>query len=121
MSTEQKKPLALAQVLQRLVLLRLFLPLVALSMIAIGAAGYLGEKTLETQQHQTAHSVARIVDRYLDQAIRTLDAVARVADVSPPEDQMTFMQGTWEAFGYFDTLYYLDASSRITLLAPPDP
>jgi two-component system, sporulation sensor kinase E len=120
-STEQKKPLALAQVLQRLVLLRLFLPLVALSMIAIGAAGYLGEKTLETQQHQTAHSVARIVDRYLDQAIRTLDAVARVADVSPPEDQMTFMQGTWEAFGYFDTLYYLDASSRITLLAPPDP
>jgi hypothetical protein len=35
-------------VLQRLVLLRLFLPLMALSVIAIGAVAYWGEQTLET-------------------------------------------------------------------------
>jgi PAS domain S-box-containing protein len=117
----QKKSLALAQVLQRLVLLRMFLPLVALSVVAIGGVGYLGERNLETQQHQMAQSIARIVDRHLDQAARTLDAVARVAELSPLEDLLTFMQGTWEAYGYFDTLYYLDVSSKITLLTPPDP
>ncbi len=117
----QKKSLALAQVLQRLVLLRLFLPLVALSVIAIGGVGYSGGQTLESQQHQRAQFTARIVDHFLDQAARTLDAVARVAEVSPPEDLATFMQGTWEAYGYFDTLYYLDAGSKITLLSPSDP
>jgi PAS domain S-box-containing protein len=117
----QKKSPALAQVLQRLVLLRLFLPLVALSVIAIGGVGYLSEQTLLSQQQQKAQFIARIVDRYLDQAARTLDAVARVAEVSPPADLVTFMQGAWEAYGYFDTLYYLDASGKITLLAPPDP
>ena len=65
--------------------------------------------------------MARIVDRYLDQATRTLDVVARFAEVSPPEDLPTFMQGTWEAYEYFDTLYYLDASSKIKQLIPPDP
>jgi PAS domain S-box-containing protein len=117
----QKKSLPLAQVLQRLVLLRLFLPLGALGVIVIGGVGYLGEQTLETQQQQMAQSMARIVDHYLDQAVRTLDAVARVAEVTPPEDLATVMQSTWEAYGYFDTLYYLDARGRIGLLVPPDP
>jgi signal transduction histidine kinase len=121
MLTSLKKLPSLAQVLQRLVLFRLFLPLVALSVMTIGAVGYLGEKTLENQQRQRVQFLTRIVDRYLDQAARTLDAVARVAEVSPPEDMATFMQSTWKAYGYFDTLYYLDASSKITLLAPPDP
>ena len=54
-----RKPLALAQVLQRLVLLRLFLPLMALSVIAIGMVGYLEKQTLETRQRQTALSLTR--------------------------------------------------------------
>jgi hypothetical protein len=53
---------ALDRVLQRLALLRMFLPLVALSTIAIGAVGYLGEQSLETQQHRMAQSMARLVD-----------------------------------------------------------
>jgi PAS domain S-box-containing protein len=108
-------------VLQRLVLLRLFLPLVVVSAVAIGGAGYLGERTLGAQQHQTAQSMAQIVDLYLDQAARTLDSVARVAEVSLPDDLSTFMQATWEANDHFDTLYYLDASSKIELLTPADP
>jgi PAS domain S-box-containing protein len=117
----QVKSPALAEVLQRVVLLRLFVPLVALSVIAIGGAGYLEERTLENQQHQTVQRVARTVDRYLDQAIRTLDAVGIVAEVTVSENLSKFMRGTWKAYGYFDTLYYLDASNRITLLSPPDP
>ncbi len=117
----QKESPALAEVLQRVVLLRLFVPLVALSVIAIGGAGYLEEQRLEARQHQTVQWVARTVDRYLDQATRTLDAVGQVAEVTVSENLSAFMQGTWKAYGYFDTVYYLDSSNRITLLTPPDP
>ncbi len=117
----QKKTIALAQVLQRLVLLRLFMPLVALSLIAIGGAGYFGEKILETRQHQTAQFITRIIERYLDQSIRAMDAVALVAEVSTSKNLVTFMQGAWRAYKYFDTFYYVDKSSRIRLLVPFDP
>jgi PAS domain S-box-containing protein len=65
--------------------------------------------------------MARLVDRYLDQAARALDSVARVAEITPPKELVVFMQGIREAYGYFDTLYYLDERSRITLLVPLDP
>jgi PAS domain S-box-containing protein len=116
----QKKLLPLNLMLQRLVLLRLFLPVVALTVIAIGGVGYLSEQTLESMQHQKAQFMARMVDHYLDQATRALDAMARVAEAAPSDD-LTFMQATWEAYGHFDTLYYLDASRRIVLVVPPDP
>ena len=118
MSSKQSP--ALERVLRRVALLRMFLPLVALTVIAILGVGYLGKKNFESQQHQKAQFVARIVDRYLDQAARTLDAVARVAEAAPSAD-LAFMRGTWEAYGYFDTLYYLDPSGKIRLLVPADP
>jgi PAS domain S-box-containing protein len=119
-SMRSNKSPALERVLQRVVFMRMFLPLVALSVVVIGGVGYLGKKSLESQQHQKAKFVARIVDRYLDQAARTLDAVARVAEVAPSKN-LAFMQATWEAYGYFDTLYYLGPSGKIMLLVPPDP
>jgi two-component system, cell cycle sensor histidine kinase and response regulator CckA len=115
----QQTSLTLARVLQRLALWRIFLPLVVLSVITIGAVGYFGEQTLESQQHQRAQILSRMVDRYLDHAARTLESVARVAEVTPSAG-LAFMQGTWEAYGYFDTLYYLDGNSKIELLVPPD-
>ncbi len=116
----QKNLPALDRVLQRLALLRMFLPLVALSVTAIGALGYLGERTLESRQHQMAQSMARLVDGYLDQAARTLDAAVRVVEATP-SGHLDFMQGILEAYGNFDTLYYLDDNNRIRLLAPSDP
>jgi two-component system, cell cycle sensor histidine kinase and response regulator CckA len=117
---KQKKSPALDRVLQRLAFLRMFVPLVALSIMAIGGVGYFNEQTLEREQLQRAKFMARVVDRYLDQAARTLDAVTRMVEIAPSES-LSVMQGTWEAYGYFDTFYYLDASSKIRLLAPQDP
>jgi signal transduction histidine kinase len=115
----QKKLPALDWFLRRLVLLRLFLPLMAVSLVSILGVGYFSEQTLELQQQQSAQFVARIVDVYLDQAVRTLDGVARVAETTSPENS-TFMQATWEAYRYYDTIYYLDTASKIKLLVPPD-
>ena len=74
----EKKPPALDQVLLHLVRTRLFLPLVIVSLVAIGSVGYLGVQALENQQQQFAQSRAQMVDNYLDQADRMLDAVGRV-------------------------------------------
>lgn len=120
-SVSRTKTPALARVLQRLALFGLFLPLVALTVIVISAVGYWGERSLEDQQQRQAQYMARIVDRYLDQAVRTLNGTARVAEVSSLRESATSLQSTWEAYGYFDTLYYLDARGKITSLAPSDP
>jgi PAS domain S-box-containing protein len=117
---EKKKP-ALDQVLLHLVRTRLFLPLFVVSLVAIGIVGFVGEQTLENQQHQLAQSKAQMVDSYLDQANRMLDAVGRVAEVSTPNETAKSMQGIWEAYGYFDTLYYLDKNNTISRMVPSDP
>lgn len=115
-----KESLALNLVLLRLALLRLFLPLLVITIIAIGGAGYLGKQSIEIQQRQKAQSEAQMVDRYLDQAGRIVDAIARVAEVSAPKDLGVYLKSTWKAYGYFDTIYYVYANS-IKLLVPYDP
>lgn len=112
---------SLRQVLWRLVLLRLFLPLLVLGLTAIVGASYFGEQNLEIQQSQIAQSMAQIVEHHLDQGGRILDAIARVAENSGTENLSTFLKSTWEAYGYFDTLYYLDESNTVKLLMPSNP
>ncbi|HYA14749.1 MAG TPA: cache domain-containing protein, partial [Syntrophales bacterium] len=118
MSAQAPKMPTLNQVLLRLIGKRLFLPLMILGMAIFFGAGYLGKRNIETQQHQVAQSSARMVDLYLDQAGRILDAVARTAEVSTPEELLVFMQSTWRAYVYFDTIYNLDIKNRIKLAAP---
>ncbi len=115
---DRKKTRTLDSLLQRIVLVRLLLPLMTLSTIAICGAGYLGKRTLENQLHTRVLYTARIIDRYLDQACRTLDVVAQAAAISNRNDLSVIMQSTWKAYGYFDTLYLLNSKSRITLLVP---
>ncbi len=119
--TNVKKIPSLSQVFLRLVLFRLFLPLLILGLTTISGVGYSEEHNLEIQQYQITHSIAQIVEHHLDQGGRILDAVARVAEVSGTESLSIFMKGTWEAYGYFETLYYLDEGNKVKLLIPSDP
>jgi PAS domain S-box-containing protein len=114
-------PRPLDSVLLRLLLLRLFLPLLTLTLLASGLTNYLNERKLEAQQRRLAHSLAQHVEDYLDQASRVLDAVARVAGTSTLEELDRYMQATYQAYGYFDTLYRLDENGIVILLSPPSP
>ncbi|MFZ5967419.1 MAG: ATP-binding protein [Bacillota bacterium] len=116
-----KKSPFLRQVILRLILLRLLLPLLVLGLIATAGVGYLGKKNLEIQQYKVAQSIAHTVDYHLEHGGRILDAVARTAESSGIESLSTFMENTWEAYGYFDTLYYLDGENKIKILIPYDP
>ena len=105
----------------QLVLRRLFLPLLIIWTAAIGGVGYFMIQTLVDQQQLVVRSMVQMIDRHLDQGGRILDAVGRVAEITPVEDMNKFMQGTWEAYRHFDTIYYLDENSKIVLMVPSDP
>jgi len=111
----------LRQVFSRMLLLRLFIPLMFVALIAIMGIGYFGECYLESRQNQVAKSISHIVDYYLDNGGRILDAVAKVAETSRESDLSIFMKSTWEAYGYFETIYYLDKDNKIMLMTPSDP
>jgi len=111
----------LRQVFSRMLLLRLFIPLMFVALIAIMGIGYFGECHLESRQNQVAKSISHIVDYYLDNGGRILDAVAKVAETSRESDLSIFMKSTWEAYGYFETIYYLDKDNKIMLMMPSDP
>ncbi len=117
-----KQSRSLDQILYRLLLARLFLPLLLLTVLGFASAIYLGKRNLEVQQQQLASSMAQMVDDYLDQAGRVLDAVAHVAEMSEVEDEHVglYMQATWEAYGYFEALYRLDKEGIVVLLAPTE-
>jgi len=118
---KQAQPRPLDRTLLRLLLLRLFLPSLVVTLLAVGMTGYVVGRNVGTRQLQLARSLAHTVDDYLEHASRALSAVARVAETATPEELASYMQATWQAYGYFDTLYQLDESGVVTLMAPPDP
>lgn len=117
----QKKLPILDHMLLQLVHRRLFLPLLIVGIVAIGGASYFLMHTLIYQQKQIVKSMTQMVDQHLDQSARILDAVAGVAETIAPEGIAVFMQSTWEAYKYFDTIYYLDENHRVVLMVPSDP
>lgn len=108
----------LRQVFLRMLLYRLYIPLIFLGVLIVLGIGYLGEKNLKSHQEQVAESMSHIVDYHLDHGGRILDAVANVAETSGEVELSVFMKSAWEAYGYFETIYYLDKDNKITLMMP---
>lgn len=111
---------SLRKVFLNLLLLRWFLPLMVVELIAIVGVGYLGERSLLNHQSEVAQSISEIVGFHLDNGERILDAVSRVVETSGENNLPVFMKSTWEAYGYFETLYYLDAYNKIKIMMPSD-
>jgi diguanylate cyclase (GGDEF)-like protein/PAS domain S-box-containing protein len=117
----RKGLLSLRQVFLQFILLRLFLTVIIVGLLAVGGIGYYSERELGIHQYQTAKSIARIVDYHLDQGGRILDAIAMVAQNSGRDDLAVFMKSTWQAYRYFETLYYLNGQKEVEFLIPFKP
>lgn len=115
-----KESPCLRQVVLHLLLLRLFIPLVLVGMITNLGMAYSAERSLVKQQKQEIQSVAHTVEYHLDQGERILDAVAQVAEVSKKQYISIYMESTWKAYGYFETIYYLDKNNKIISMMPSD-
>ncbi|MDY7075519.1 MAG: GAF domain-containing protein [Chloroflexota bacterium] len=118
---KQPRPRPLDKTLTSIFLLRLILPSLILILLTIGLIGHLVTRGMVNQQLQLAHSLSQVTDDYLEHASRVLGTVARMAEMSTPEQLTPYVQTTWQEYGYFDTLYWLDESGIVVLLVPPDP
>lgn len=108
----------LRQIFLRMLLYRLYIPLIFLGAIVITGVGYLGVQSFKSHQSQVAESMSHIVDYHLDHGGRILEAVAKVAETSEKTELFVFMKSAWEAYGYFETIYYLDKDNKIDLMTP---
>lgn len=115
---KEKDCLYLRQVFLKMLLYRLYIPLIFLGILIVVAIGYLGAQNLKSHQDQVAESISHIVDYHLDHGRSILNAVANAAETSGEEELSVFMKSAWEAYGYFETLYYLDENNKITLMMP---
>ncbi len=120
MNNEKDIPLLL-QVFKRLLLFRLFLPLIFLTLIISIGISYNERQNIVDLQLKTAQSMANIITYHVNLGSNIIDAIAKTAEVSEKHSLSIFMESTWKAYGYFDTIYYLDENNRIDLLIPLDP
>ncbi len=97
---------------------RLVIPVLALSVLVTGVVGYMGLKSIENLQKQGALSIAQSVERYIGNGERMLEAVSGMAAENPEGNLETILDEAWRAYGYFETLYYLDSDRKIEFVAP---
>jgi len=115
---------SIRQMILNLTVVYLFLPLLVLGIIEAVGVGFFAKENFDTQQHKIVETMSKIVDYHIEQGSRILDAIARVSEKRSEmqkEHLYDFMQSTWEAYGYFDTLYYLNGEYKVEHLVPYDP
>jgi PAS domain S-box-containing protein len=112
------QPLTLNRILFRLILFRLFLPLLLITVVALGLAAYPVINNVTDRQLQLTRSLAHTVNSYLDQTSRVLATVAQTAEHATPAELNRSMEAVWRGYGYFDALYCLNDEGHILQLVP---
>lgn len=102
----------------RMLLFRLFIPLMLVVLLVSIGIVYLSEIDLKNHQRQVTQSIAHIVENHIDDGGKILEAVARLAETSDKEGLSTYITSTCEAYTSFETIYCLDNENKITLMAP---
>lgn len=108
----------LKDVFSKILMSYLFIPIMIMAVVITMICGFLGWNNLENHQRQVVESMAHIANYHIEHGERILDAVARVAEVSKSPDLAIFMESTLKAYGYFETIYYLNKDYKIELMTP---
>lgn len=117
---DNKKSFSLRLVFLRLLGIYLFIPLTILCLITIAGVAFYGERNLKSQQHQIVESIAESVNYHLDHGGRVFEAIAKVAEASNKNELSVYMKSTYDAYEYFDALYYLDLNNICIISFPFD-
>jgi PAS domain S-box-containing protein len=108
------------QLLVRLILFRLYLPLLIVGVLAILDLGYHSAKNQVNHQSQATRSLAQLVEYHLDQGERILRGLANAIHGYDRRETADLLKSIWSTNGYFETLYYLDGQNRVSVLMPED-
>ena len=92
---KQSKPRPLDKTLLRILFLQLIVPSLLLILVSGLLIGNQVKTDLENQQLQLVHSLARIVDDYLEHAGRVLSSIAQVAETTTPEQLDLYVEAVW--------------------------
>lgn len=113
-------PRSISQLLFRLIFFRLYLPLLVLIVLSVIGVIYVSTQNLIVKQYQVSRTLALLVQYHVEQGGRILSAVGKSIDKIDANDAGVFLSDTFDAYGYFETLYFLDEQDRIKILEPKD-
>ena len=102
----------------RHLLLRIYLPLILFMAVLLVLLTMVGLRTIGNQQNELVHSQAKVVDRFLDQASRIIDALGRMAEETSADQSRPALQSAMAAYQHFDRLVLVDKNSRIRFTIP---
>jgi len=115
-------PERLQQVVLRLLLWRLFVPLLAVTLLVIAGIAFQQDQNIKARQIQLVDLLTSQVNDYLEKALGVLSVIGQNVDtMQRPEDIQETMQVALLSTGSFNTLFYLDENGRILVHVPNDP
>jgi diguanylate cyclase (GGDEF)-like protein/PAS domain S-box-containing protein len=101
--------------------LLLVIPILLFFLTIIAFATYLYTQMFIVQQKNLSHSVAYTVDAFLDNASRTIEALASSSIIESREKMIHDLSSFANAYKSFDAFYMLDSNGKIITLVPDDP
>lgn len=109
---------SIREILLKQLFFRLFLPLLVIGIAVIITLGILGMESVGNQQKEVAGSVVRMIDFHIEHGEKIINSIAMAAE-NPEESVLkNILSNSWRAYGYFETIYFLDSSKRIKLIEP---
>jgi signal transduction histidine kinase/CheY-like chemotaxis protein len=97
------------------------MPLLGLFILVFLGLGYTSARAQINHQAQVARSLSQLADYHLQQGEHILLALANTVEATGSREAGIFMRSTWDAYGYFETLYHLDENNRVSQVMPEDP
>jgi len=103
--------------IERLLTQRIFLPLAVLMLCVLLAGTIITLWQVQERQHAQAALLTRQVRVYLDNAINVLDALDTSLPMVPEGERQVLVESAFRAYPFFDALYCVDETGRITHIA----
>jgi len=113
-------PRSLDQVLQRLLMARLFLPVVVSMLVVLALGGVLVWQSLTERQEILARALAGQVNDYLVTSEQVLTAAASIANRGDPSSSQASLDRLRQAYPQFDIFYLVDSTGKLLQMSPAD-
>lgn len=106
------------EVLLKQLFFRLFLPQLIIGIIVIIILGILGMESVGKQQKEVAGSVVRMMNFHIEHGEKIINSLAIIAESTENSALHVILNSSWKAYGYFETIYFLDKNKKIKLIEP---
>ncbi|HPH95160.1 MAG TPA: diguanylate cyclase [Anaerolineaceae bacterium] len=118
---EAKEKPSLNNTFTRLIILRLYIPLMILWVTAIAANALIFGQEIAQRQLSLGRSVAYGVDTYITQISHAMILVQQAVETQSDDEIKKQLTVVWQTYDYFDALFTLDEVGRVHQVVPDNP